>query len=310
MRIFIEYLENISSNRIWIWIGGLNLETKIKSEKNNKRNNHLGRFPSLRPIYSLSPSHPRGPLHPFSPCGPEWKARHTHTLIVWPHQVSQCLPARTPSQSPTGEPHSSGASFLIVSWLARIQRSNPWRSELSAKRNRIWATTSAWNSAFLGRLSHWAPASLNPLPSRGFCRTLESAWGFCSANCAWNRLWFNLRHRPAPALYKTGRALIHLVRAPGMGAMKTSAWGERESRSIWGTERPREEELPPLGCFIFDIVSFLVFGLGASSTTVSAACRVFGGDHGQGQLELLIGVKERHESTLHCGQIHRCIKTR
>ena len=87
-----------------------------------------------------------------------------------------------------GGPHSSEASSPIVSRLARIQRRNPWRSELSAKRKRILATTSAWNSAFTGRLSHWAPASLNPLPSRGFCRTLEFAWGFCSTNCARNRL--------------------------------------------------------------------------------------------------------------------------
>jgi hypothetical protein len=33
MRIFIEYWETLSSNRIWIWIGVLNLERKIKSEK-------------------------------------------------------------------------------------------------------------------------------------------------------------------------------------------------------------------------------------------------------------------------------------
>jgi hypothetical protein len=61
------------------------------------------------------------------------------------------------------------------------------------------------------------PVHQDPYPSftRRSCRTLESAWGFCSSNCTRNRLRFNLRHRLAPALYKTGRALIHLVLAPG-----------------------------------------------------------------------------------------------
>jgi hypothetical protein len=48
----------------------LNLNWSLKfikenknQKKENKRNNHLGRFPSPWPIYSLSPFHPWAPIH-------------------------------------------------------------------------------------------------------------------------------------------------------------------------------------------------------------------------------------------------------
>jgi hypothetical protein len=130
---------------------------------------------------------------PFFPRGPTLSTSQVCCRVAWEPTLAggwaRLLRARRSRLVPLpGGPHSSEASSPIISRLARIQRRNPWRSELLAKRKRILATTSAWNSAFPGHLSHWAPASLNPLPSRGFCRTLESAWGFCSANCAWNRL--------------------------------------------------------------------------------------------------------------------------
>jgi hypothetical protein len=101
-------------------------------------------------------------------CHARWGTIHALALLISP---LTCGPYRQthnrPHYSPLSLPCGSRLSFVfLLRSKTRAESRGGQTLELSAKQKQILATTSAWNSAFPGRQSHWAPASLNPSPSR------------------------------------------------------------------------------------------------------------------------------------------------